>query len=81
MGRKLECWQSKLLPIGGRVTLLNSFLSNLPIHMMSFYGLPVGVCVCVCDKFGVFRKRLLWQEELGSRKLHLVNWDTVLPKL
>jgi hypothetical protein len=41
--KKLKGWQGKLLSIGGRVTLLNSTISAIPIYWMSIYKLPVHV--------------------------------------
>lgn len=41
--RKLSIWKSRLLSIGGKVTLLNSVLSSLVIYTMSFYRAPMKV--------------------------------------
>jgi hypothetical protein len=40
---KLKGWQGKLLSLDGRVTLLNSVISVIPIYWMSIYRLPVHV--------------------------------------
>jgi hypothetical protein len=40
--RKLSCWKEKHLSYGGRLVLLNSVLSSLPIFMMSFFEIPKG---------------------------------------
>ena len=41
--KKLSCWKAKYLSYGGRLVLLNSVLSSLPIFMMSFFEIPKGV--------------------------------------
>jgi len=41
--KKLSSWKGKLLPAGGRLVLINSVLSNLPIFMMSFLPIPKGI--------------------------------------
>ncbi|XP_050909583.1 uncharacterized protein LOC127123404 [Lathyrus oleraceus] len=38
--RRLAGWHNRLLSIGGRVVLLNSILSNLPIFFFYFYEAP-----------------------------------------
>jgi hypothetical protein len=41
--KKLSSWKGKLLSAGGRLVLINSVLSSLPIFMMSFFENPRGV--------------------------------------
>jgi len=41
--QKLSCWKAKYLSYGGRLLLLNSVLSSLPMFMMSFFEIPKGV--------------------------------------
>ncbi|XP_019465331.1 PREDICTED: uncharacterized protein LOC109363522 [Lupinus angustifolius] len=41
--KKLSFWQQKLISFAGRVTLLKSVLSSLPIYFFSFYKAPVSV--------------------------------------
>ena len=43
MEGNLGCWQEKLLAIGGRLELRKSSLTSIPLYMMFFYSLPVGV--------------------------------------
>jgi hypothetical protein len=73
MKNKLGCWQGKMLDMGTRVLLINACLSSIPLYMLSFYRLPMGVHKI----FSIYRSRFLWQEEQGVRKYHLVDWGTV----
>jgi hypothetical protein len=41
--KRLSTWKAKFLSSGGRLVLLNSVLSSLPIFMMPFFELQVGV--------------------------------------
>jgi len=41
--KKLSCWKAKYLSYGGRLVLLNSVLSSLPMFMMFFFEIPKGV--------------------------------------
>jgi hypothetical protein len=40
---KLGCWQSKLPLYGDRLVLINSVLTRLPMFMLSFLKIPIGV--------------------------------------
>ena len=51
--KKLSGWKGKLLLVGGRLVLINSMLSSLPMFMMSFFELPKGVL----EKIDRFRSR------------------------
>ena len=41
--KKMSSWKEKLLSIGGRLVLIDSVLSSLPMFMMSFFRIPKGV--------------------------------------
>jgi hypothetical protein len=72
MDKRLAGWKGRFLSLGGRLTLLNSSLSNVPLYMLSIYPAPKSVI----RKLDLFRKSLLWQGG-SQKKMHLVNWQTV----
>ena len=41
--KRLSGWKGNLLSIGGRLVLINSILSSLPMFMLSFFEVPKGV--------------------------------------
>jgi hypothetical protein len=43
MRKRLSIWNGRHLSIGGRVTLINSVLSSLPLYFFSFYKAPICV--------------------------------------
>jgi hypothetical protein len=55
--QKLSCWKAKYLSYGGRLVLLNSVLSSLPMFMMSFFEVTKGVL----KNLDHFRSRFFWQ--------------------
>ena len=69
-----ERFKRKLyLSKGGRLVLLKSNLSNLPIYFMSLFVIPKKVRI----RLEIIQKDFLWGG-LGDRsKIHLVNWSDV----
>jgi hypothetical protein len=52
--KKLSSWKGKYLSVGGRLVLINSVLSSLPMFMLSFFfEIPKGVL----EKIDYFRSR------------------------
>ena len=68
--QQLSTWKSKLLH-GGRLTLINSVLSNLSVYMLSFFEIPKEVL----KKLNFFRSRFFWQEDGHKRKYRLSKWS------
>lgn len=63
---RLHSWESKYLSLPGRVTLIKTTLSSLPLHIMYMFKLPEFTLNCL-DKL--------------SRKLHPISWDKVCSNL
>jgi hypothetical protein len=55
--KHLSSWEGKLLSLGGRLILINLVLSNMVLHMISFFLLPKGVL----HKLDYYRSRFFWQ--------------------
>ncbi|KAL0011483.1 hypothetical protein SO802_006591 [Lithocarpus litseifolius] len=70
---KLAEWQNLYLSKGGRLTLLKSTLSSLPIHFLSLFTIPTHVA----NKIEKLQRNFLW----GDSKTHLVEWDKVCAPL
>ncbi|WVZ62069.1 hypothetical protein U9M48_011857, partial [Paspalum notatum var. saurae] len=68
--KKLSSWKGKHLSIGGRLTLINSVLTSLPMYMMSFFSIPKGVL----KKLDYFRSRFFWQGDKNKKKYRLAKW-------
>jgi hypothetical protein len=69
--KKLSGWKGKLLSVGGRLVLINSVLSSLPMFMMSFFELPKRVL----EKINYLRSRSYWQNDQHNRKYRLAKWE------
>ncbi|KAK1297873.1 hypothetical protein QJS10_CPB14g00976 [Acorus calamus] len=72
--RRLEGWKSSFLSLGGRLTLIQAVLTNLPIYYLSIFKIPKGVLA----RLECIRRRFLWSgvKEM-RRKIPLVKWEVV----
>lgn len=69
---KLQNWKGQMLSIGGRLTLINSVLSSIPLYTLSIFKVPNYVI----KQIDSIRCRFLWQGTVRSRKKYaLVNWQ------
>jgi mannosylglycoprotein endo-beta-mannosidase len=71
--KRLNCWRSNLLSVGGRLVLINSILSSLPMFLLSFFEIPRGVL----KKLDYFRSRFFLQNDEHKKKYRLTKWEIV----
>lgn len=75
--KQLSTWKGRQLSIGGRITLINSTLSSLPLYFFSFYKAPI----CVIKELSQIQRNFLWGGAEESRKIAWLKWEKVcLPK-
>ena len=71
--KKLSCWKGKLLSYGGRLVLINSVLTSMPMFLLSFFEVPVGVR----KRLDFYRSRFFWQIDENKNKYRLAKWDVI----
>jgi hypothetical protein len=59
--------------MGGRIVLLKSVLSALPIYFLSFFKVPPGIISSIESLF----KNFLWGGSDEAKKIHWVKWERV----
>ena len=75
--RKLWKWKQRHLSFGGRVTLIQSMLTSIPINFFSFFRVPKSVL----DKLVRLQRRFLWGGGPDQNKIAWIRWESVcLPK-
>jgi len=63
--------------MAGKVTLINSVLTALPIYLLSFFKIPQKVARKVIS----LQRNFLWGGDHDYKKISWVKWDTIcLPK-
>lgn len=70
--KKLSCWKSSYISLGGQIILIKAALVNVSVYYMSLYKMPAKV-VQVLEKC---QREFLWEGGVG-KKDHLVNWEEV----
>ncbi|MCH80186.1 LINE-1 reverse transcriptase like, partial [Trifolium medium] len=60
MKKRLSSWNGRHLSIGGRVTLINSVLSSLPLYFFSFFKAPA----CVIQDLNILKKSSIWWRDI-----------------
>jgi len=75
--RKLSKWKQGHISFGGRVTLIKSVLTSIPIYFFSFFR----VLQLVVDKLVKIQHRFLWGGGFDQNKISWIRWEKVcLPK-
>ena len=74
--KRLASWKRQYISKGGRLTLIRSTLSSLPIYFLSLFRMPK----LVCSRLEKIQRDFLWGGGNLKRKPHLVNWKTVCSK-
>ena len=61
------------MPYGGRLILINLVLTSMPMFLLSFFEVPVGVQ----KRLDFYRSRFFWQSDDLKRKYRLTKWDII----
>lgn len=67
---RLSAWKGRMLSIGGRVTLINSVLANMPNYYFSFYKAPA----LVIKKIEAIQRNFLWSGMVERKGIVWVSW-------
>ena len=73
MQKRLALWKRNFISKGGRITLIKSTLTSLPLYQMSIFRMPN----VVAKRLENLERCFLWGGGARERKAHLVNWDVV----
>ncbi|XP_075080405.1 uncharacterized protein LOC142165916 [Nicotiana tabacum] len=66
-------WQKRYLSKGSKEVLIKSTLSSMPTYYLYLLQAPVSIT----EKLERLQRNFLWDAADGTRKFHLVNWQTV----
>ena len=71
---RLSKWKLKTLSIGGRLTLLKSVLTSMPLYQMSVYKVPMGVL----NRMESMRRNFFNGVDDKERKISMIGWKKIL---
>ncbi|RVW80209.1 putative ribonuclease H protein [Vitis vinifera] len=71
--RRLALWKRQYISKGGRLTLIRSTLSNMPIYYMSILCMLRSIRL----RLEQIQRDFLWVGGALERKIHLVKWPVV----
>ncbi|RVW54487.1 putative ribonuclease H protein [Vitis vinifera] len=71
--RRLAMWKRQYISKGGRLTLIRSTMSSMPIYLMSLVHLPRKVRL----RLEKIQRDFLWGGGTLAHKPHLVRWNLV----
>ncbi|XP_057856252.2 uncharacterized mitochondrial protein AtMg00310-like [Cryptomeria japonica] len=69
---KASSWKNKWLTQAGRIQMIKSVLSAIPIYQMACFRLSFKVAKELDSLF----KKFLWEGSQKKKKIPLINWDT-----
>lgn len=72
--KRLSRWKAKSLSYGGRITLLKSVLSSLPLYYFSIYRAPIQVV----DSLERLRRIFFWGGTEDVDKMSWLAWEKVV---
>lgn len=71
--KRLALWQSRLLSIGGRLTLCKAVLGIIPLYYLSLFKAPSTIL----NHLESIRRRFFWGIKENESKIVWVNWQKV----
>ena len=71
--RRLTLWKRQYISKGGRITLIKSTMTSMPIYQMPLFRMPK----VVARKLEKLQRVFLWGRGNLEKKTHLVNWEVV----
>ena len=74
---KLSSWKGRFLSMAGRICLLKSVFTTIPLFYLSIFKAPVAVC----NKISSIQRKFLWAWGKQSKSIPWVSWDNVCKPL
>jgi len=70
---RLSVWKGRFLSMAGRLCLINSILSAIPLYYLSLFKAPEVVCKSIIS----IQRRFLWGWGKESRPVAWIKWEDI----
>lgn len=70
---RLASWKGRLLNKAGKLCLVKSVTSSMPVYTMQTHCMPVSVC----NKIDAISRNFFWGKGDQHRGWHLINWEVL----
>ncbi|PKA54952.1 Putative ribonuclease H protein [Apostasia shenzhenica] len=70
---QISLWGVRSLSFAGRLTLINSVLSSIPVYSMSHTFMPKSILASIEQLI----RQFLWSGDMTRNSLHYVNWNSI----
>lgn len=72
MRKKLAGWKAQILSFVGKLMLINSVLTRVPIYTLANSYVPITII----KKIEQLMANFLWNSQ-GEKRTHWINWDSI----
>ncbi|XP_071687637.1 uncharacterized protein [Rutidosis leptorrhynchoides] len=72
--KRLSDWKAKTISYGGRLTLIKSVLSSLPLYYFSLFHAPTKVI----NSLEAIRRKFFWGGSESNNKINWIKWELIL---
>ncbi|CAN1310653.1 Putative ribonuclease H protein At1g65750, partial [Linum perenne] len=73
LDRRLDTWKTRFLSFRGRLMLIKSILSSLPVYFLSHFKAPSSVITSL----EIIQNHFLWSGVSDLDKIHWISWNLV----
>ena len=70
---RLSAWKGKCLSLAGKVCLVKSVLTSIPLFYLSIFKAPLSVC----KKISSIQRRFIWAWGADKKRISWVSWENV----
>jgi hypothetical protein len=74
--KKIGGWRGKLLNVRSKLTLIQSCIVSIPVHLLAVIKFPKWALNMINSQMSNF----LWDDTEDGRKYYLANWDLICLK-